>query len=259
MRARFRLRPARVWARIIATLRLINSAEASRAPAPDSCCCPKHFAPGTEFGLIPRTKGAYHPADGHHAPPVSARFSFLAALHQGARMARRVARAPSRGDLVVPAVAALARRLPMDMVLQGIADWPRAAHGGGRLLARRLLCDLGGRGRRAAGRCCSIRPCTRRATWPATSASRRPGTIPAEHFYFEPRFVDELRALERGPRRGPGALLRRDRQGRRGAGLARNDGPLSRRADQAAGRRRPRAVRFRPAHRRSAGLSAASA
>src|SRR5689334_12644105 len=99
--------PARVWARIIATLRLINSAEASRAPAPDSCCCPKHFAPGTEFGLIPRTEGAYHPADGHPLPPLPAWFPLLPAVLQGPPDGRRGGAAPSAGDLGLPAAAAL--------------------------------------------------------------------------------------------------------------------------------------------------------
>jgi predicted esterase YcpF (UPF0227 family) len=46
---------------------------------------------------------------------------------------------------------------------------------------------------------------------------------PNERFYFEPRFVDELRAHRGGPVAQPVSLLCRDRQGRRGAGLARND------------------------------------
>ena len=51
---------------------------------------------------------------------------------------------------------------------------------------------------------------------------------PAQHFYFRAEYVDELRALTPAAHHATRALLRRDRQGRRGARLARDERALRR-------------------------------
>ena len=138
----------------------------------------------------------------------------------------------------------------MDMVMQGIAAWPRPhmAVIGSSLGGFYATCVAEATGCKAV----LLNP----AVHPARDLAKYIGEQtawhdPGEHFFFEPHFVDELRALESAPARAPGELLRGDRQGRRGAGLARDDRPLSGRPDQAAGRQRPCAVGLRQPHRGS--------
>ena len=143
------------------------------------------------------------------------------------RLQAWVARAPARRALVVPAAAAVAAR----------------GDGAG---ARRH--------RRLAAR--THRPCSAARSaastppwWPKPPAGRavllNPAVDPArdlashigeqtafhdpdERFFFRAEYVDELRALRAAADHPARALLRRHRQGRRGARLARDDGALRR-------------------------------
>ena len=114
-------------------------------------------------------------------------------------------------------------RAAMALVRQGIADWPRDALGGARQLARRLLRHGGGQ---ATGwPAVLLNP----AVDPARDLAAYIGELtafhaPEEHFFFRAEYIDELRAAGGARRsRHPERYLRRHRQGRRGAGLARDD------------------------------------
>jgi predicted esterase YcpF (UPF0227 family) len=67
---------------------------------------------------------------------------------------------------------------------------------------------------------------------------------PTERFFFRAEFIDQLRALTVAAL-APAALPGPHRQGRRAAGLARDERTLPRRAADRAGRRRPRDLRLR--------------
>jgi predicted esterase YcpF (UPF0227 family) len=89
-------------------------------------------------------------------------------------------------------------RAAMDLLLQGIAGWPRDAMAvmGSSLGGFYATCVAEATGCRAV----LLNP----AVHPARDLAKYVGEQtawhdPTEHFFFEPRFVDELRALEGGP------------------------------------------------------------
>jgi predicted esterase YcpF (UPF0227 family) len=97
-------------------------------------------------------------------------------------------------------------RAAMDLVLQGVAAWPRDRMGVigsslGGFYATQVAAETG-------CRAVVLNP----AVHPARDLARHIGEQtawhdPAERFYFEPGYVDELRALERGPLPHPQRLL----------------------------------------------------
>jgi len=111
-----------------------------------------------------------------------------------------------------PAVHWWAPQLPpspreaMQLLMQGLAGWPRATMavvgsslGGFYATHVAAACD---------GRAVLLNP----AVDPARDLARYIGEQtqwhdPAEHFYFEPRYIDELRALEVGPLPRPSRVL----------------------------------------------------
>jgi len=121
-------------------------------------------------------------------------------------MARRIAAAH-------PAVHWWAPQLPpspreaMALLMEGIAHWPRAT-------MAVVGSSLGGF---YATHVAAVTGCPRvvllnPAVDPARDLARYIGEQtqwhdPAEHFYFEPRYIDELRALEVGPLADPSRVL----------------------------------------------------
>ncbi|WP_332813702.1 YqiA/YcfP family alpha/beta fold hydrolase [Ramlibacter sp.] len=97
-------------------------------------------------------------------------------------------------------------RAAMEGVMQGIASWPRDRMGVigsslGGFYATGVAIETG-------CRAVLLNP----AVDPARDLARHIGeqTVwhdPSQHFYFEPRYVDELRALERGPLPHPERVL----------------------------------------------------
>ena len=89
-------------------------------------------------------------------------------------------------------------RAAMDMVRQGVADWPRATTGMiGSSLGGFYAAHLAGK---LGCRAVLLNP----AVHPARDLAGAIGENaawhhPDQHFFFEPGFVDELRALESGP------------------------------------------------------------
>src|SRR5205814_461188 len=154
-----------------------------------------------------------------------ARLPVVAAIHQGAPDGRLARRAPARRALVVPAAAGVAARGHR----AGLGRHRRLAartDGGGRQLARRLLCHGGGRARGLPGR--AAEPRRRAGTRPGRPhrrddrvAQRRPLLLPARVHRRAGRIAAACHHAAR-------ALLRRHREGRRGARLARDDGTLRR-------------------------------
>jgi predicted esterase YcpF (UPF0227 family) len=97
-------------------------------------------------------------------------------------------------------------RAAMDLVLQGVADWPRDAMAviGSSLGGFYATCVTQATGCRAA----VLNP----AVHPARDLARQIGEHaawhdPTQRFHFAPEFVDELRALEPGPLRDSSKLL----------------------------------------------------
>lgn len=97
-------------------------------------------------------------------------------------------------------------RAAMGMVMEGIAAWPRDGMGviGSSLGGFYATCVAEATGCRAV----LLNP----AVDPARDLARYIGDQvswhdPAEHFYFAPEFVDELRALAPGPIRNPAQYL----------------------------------------------------
>ena len=97
-------------------------------------------------------------------------------------------------------------RAAMDMVMQGIAAWPRGRMG---VIGSSLGGFYATHVAAATGcRAVVLNP----AVHPARDLARHIGEQtawhdPAELFYFEPRYVDELKALEPGPLPDPQRLL----------------------------------------------------
>ena len=145
-------------------------------------------------------------------------------------------------------------RAAMDMVMQGIAAWPRPTMGvvGSSLGGFYATCVAQATGCRAV----LLNP----AVDPARDLSRYIGEHtawhdPSQRFHFEASYVDELRALESGALARPPNFL---------AIIAKGDEVLDWREMTARykganikllRRRRSRALGFRRAHRRSAGIS----
>lgn len=93
-------------------------------------------------------------------------------------------------------------REAIDLVMQGIADWPRATMAvvGSSLGGFYATCVTGMTGCRAV----LLNP----AVNPARDLTRYIGDqtlwhVPGEHFDFRPEYIDELRALEVGPLKHP--------------------------------------------------------
>lgn len=94
----------------------------------------------------------------------------------------------------------------MELVLQRIADWPRDSMAviGSSLGGFYAACVAQATGCRAA----LLNP----AVHPARDLARHIGEHaawhdPSQHFFFEPAYVDELRALEPGPLREPQQVM----------------------------------------------------
>ena len=180
-----------------------------------------------------------------HPPALPARLPLVAAVVQGARMVAPGCSAPAATCTGGARSCRPRRARRWTLVDGGIAALAARAHGRHRQLARRLLRHRGGRAHRLPrgaaepGRRAGARP--RRAT----SASRPPATTRTSTSTSSAEYVDELRALTPPRHHAPAALPRRDRQGRRGARLARDERALRRRAHAAARGRRPRAVGLR--------------
>ena len=175
------------------------------------------------------------------ASAVPARLSLLAPFGQSPAHCGLDARAPAGCALVVPATAAVAARShaahrERHRGLAARRRWPSSA---ARSAASTPPSSPSATGCRAV----LLNP----AVQPARDLAGHIGEQttwhdPDDHFYFRAGFVDELRALTPTAITQPRALLRRHRQGRRGARLARDVGALRRREHQAARRQRPRAA-----------------
>ena len=136
-------------------------------------------------------------------PPPTCSTSTASAPRPGrprrSQMAQRVAQRHPQVHWWCPQLPPSPREA-MDAGDAGIAGWPRSDGGDG-LVPGRLLRHLCGRADRIAGRCCSIRRSTRRATWCVTSATRPPGTTRPSISFSGREYIDELRALEAGAAR----------------------------------------------------------
>jgi hypothetical protein len=174
-----------------------------------------------------------------HAPPLPARLSLVAAVDQGEEVRRLGRGEPARAGLVVPAAAGVAGR--GDARGDGRRlDLARRAHGRDRQLARRLLRDR----RRRAARLPRVllNPGVDPARDLADADRRDDGVAQRRAVRLPPR-VRRRAARDRaaGDADRPGPLLRRHRQGRRGAVMARDERALRRRPGPADRRKRPRA------------------
>jgi predicted esterase YcpF (UPF0227 family) len=89
-------------------------------------------------------------------------------------------------------------RAAMDMLMQGIAAWPRQSMAvmGSSLGGFYATCVAEAVGCKAVLLNPAIHPARDLAKYIGEQTTWHD---PAEHFFFEPRFVDELRALEGGP------------------------------------------------------------
>ena len=142
----------------------------------------------------------------------------------------------------------------IDMVMQGIAAWPRPhmAVMGSSLGGFYATCVAEATGCKAV----LLNPAIHPARDLAKLHRRADGLARSRRaLLLRAAFRGRIAGARKRAARAPGELLRRDRQGRRGAGLAGNDRPLSGRADQAAGRQRPCAVGLRQPHRTKCSIS----